>query len=165
MSAVAPPPLPRIDASSTRQPRDKFVGKKGKDWLNKKTCRHLRPRRFEGSVEVKEDELASVKVERQDFLLAVQEVVPAFGASTELVRGRTLPVLANKSKLPLIERWTNMVHSAFCRFLNANSDFIFSRYQLEECVGNGIVQWGEPVQRVLEDGEVRWGRRVRFIDL
>lgn len=51
------------------------------------TRRHLRPRRFEGSVEVKEDELASVKVERQDFLLAVKEVVPAFGASTELVRG------------------------------------------------------------------------------
>jgi len=65
--------------------------------------------KFEGSVEVKEDELASVKVERQDFLMAVEETIPAFGAATEL---------------------------------------------LEECVGNGIVQWGEPVQRVLEDGEL-----------
>lgn len=45
--------------------------------------------RFEGSVEVKEDELANVKVERQDFLMAVEEVTPAFGASTELVRGGT----------------------------------------------------------------------------
>lgn len=46
------------------------------------------PLRFEGSVEVKEDELASVKVERQDFLMAVEETIPAFGAATELVRQR-----------------------------------------------------------------------------
>eukprot|EP00043_Microstomoeca_roanoka_P008729 m.83797 g.83797 ORF g.83797 m.83797 type:complete len:760 (+) comp14362_c0_seq1:174-2453(+) len=39
--------------------------------------------KFEGNVEVKAEELANIKVTREDFLNAVQEVTPAFGAATE----------------------------------------------------------------------------------
>ncbi|EGD76359.1 vesicle-fusing ATPase [Salpingoeca rosetta] len=65
--------------------------------------------KFDNTVEVKTEELSSIKVTREDFLNAVQEVIPAFGAATE---------------------------------------------ELDDCARNGIVTWGEPVQRVLSDGEL-----------
>eukprot|EP00045_Choanoeca_perplexa_P011308 m.119347 g.119347 ORF g.119347 m.119347 type:complete len:755 (+) comp15586_c0_seq1:125-2389(+) len=65
--------------------------------------------KFEGTVEVKQEMLDSIKVERQDFLLALGEVIPAFGAATEEM-------------------------DSYCR--------------------NGVVKWGDCVDRVLNDGQL-----------
>ncbi|EDQ87970.1 uncharacterized protein MONBRDRAFT_21577 [Monosiga brevicollis MX1] len=65
--------------------------------------------KFEGKVEVKQEMIKDMKVEREDFMRALEELKPAFGAATE---------------------------------------------EMDEWCRNGIVKWGDSVDRVLNDGQL-----------